>query len=126
MPTPALDGLRVAILVAEGFEQVGMTEPRKALEEAGADTRLVSPAGWQVQGWKHFEKADKSDVDVRLEEADPAQFDALVLPGGVANPDQLRVNPHAVKFVRAQQNRRTSITGRGRAARLTPTVGRQE
>jgi protease I len=91
----------VAILVAEGFEQVELTAPRKALDEAGAQTLIVSPAGKEVQGWKHFEKADKFKVDVALESADADDFDALLLPGGVANPDQLRANPRAVAFVRA-------------------------
>jgi protease I len=95
-----LSGLKVAILVADGFEQVEMTEPRKALQEAGADTRIVSPARRQVQGWNHHDKADKFDVDVALDDADAGEFGALLLPGGVANPDQLRTLPHAVDFVR--------------------------
>ncbi len=96
-----IKGKKVAILVAEGFEQVELTEPRKALDAAGARTQIVSPAGEEVQGWKHFEKADKFKVDVPLESAEADQFDALMLPGGVANPDQLRANPRAVAFVRA-------------------------
>jgi protease I len=92
--------MKVAILVAEGFEQVELTEPKKALDEAGAETRIVSPAKGQVQGWKHFDKADKFKVDVPLEQADASEFDALLLPGGVANPDQLRTLPAAVQFVR--------------------------
>jgi protease I len=96
----ALSGMKVAILVAEGFEQVELTEPKKALDEAGAETRIVSPAKDQVQGWKHFDKADKFKVDVPLEQADAGDFDALLLPGGVANPDQLRTLPAAVQFVR--------------------------
>jgi protease I len=95
-----LNGKTVAILVAEGFEQVEMTEPRKALQEAGAQTRIVSPAAGEVQGWKHFDKADKFPVDVPLEQAQANDFDALLLPGGVANPDQLRMNPAAVRFVK--------------------------
>jgi protease I len=96
-----LKGKKVAILVAEGFEQVELTAPRKALDEAGASTQIVSPAGREVQGWKHFDKADKFKVDVPLESAEADDFDALLLPGGVANPDQLRANPRAVAFVRA-------------------------
>jgi protease I len=96
-----LNGMKVAILVADGFEQVEMAEPRKALDEAGAETLIVSPAKGQVQAWKHFDKADKFSVDVPLEKADAASFDALLLPGGVANPDQLRQLPQAVAFVRA-------------------------
>jgi protease I len=98
--TKNLDGVKVAILVAEGFEQVELTEPKKALEKAGAQTRIGSPVKDQVQGWNHFEKADPFPVDVPLGEADSRDFDALLLPGGVANPDQLRIIPEAVKFVR--------------------------
>jgi len=96
-----LKGKKVAILVAEGFEQVELTGPRQALDEAGAQTQIVSPAEREVQGWKHFDKADKFKVDVPLESAQADAFDALLLPGGVANPDQLRANPQAVAFVRA-------------------------
>ena len=96
-----LDGKRVAILVAEGFEQVEMTGPRKALQEAGAQTKIVSPAKGEVQGWNHFDKADKFPVDVPLDQARAEDFDALMLPGGVANPDQLRMNPKAVQFARS-------------------------
>ena len=96
-----LNGLKVAILAAEGFELAELVEPRKALDEQGAETRVVSPAEGSVQGWKHFDKADKIAVDVPLDAADPEEFDALLLPGGVANPDQLRTLPQAVKFVRA-------------------------
>ena len=95
-----LDGMKVAILAAEGFERDELFEPRKALTEAGAETRIVSPAQGEVQGWKHFDKADKVKVDVPLDRADAQEFDALMLPGGVANPDQLRMNPKAVEFVR--------------------------
>jgi protease I len=77
-----------------------MTEPRKALQEAGADTRIVSPARRQVQGWNHHDKADRFDVDVALDDAVADEFGALLLPGGVANPDQLRTLPQAVEFVR--------------------------
>lgn len=97
---PTLSGMRVAILVADGFEQVEMTEPRKALGDAGADTQIVSPAKGQVQGWNHYDHADRFEVDVPLEEAEAKEFDALLLPGGVANPDQLRTIPGAVQFVR--------------------------
>jgi protease I len=95
-----MQGTKVAILVADGFEQVEMTEPKKALEQSGAQTRIVSPAKGKVQGWNHFDKGDQFPVDVALDQAKAEDFDALLLPGGVANPDQLRVNPKAVKFVR--------------------------
>src|SRR5918999_1363333 len=95
-----LNGKTVAILVAEGFEQSEMVEPRKALEAAGAETMIVSPAQDEVQGWNHFDKAERFNVDVPLEEANADEFDALLLPGGVANPDQLRTQPKAVQFVK--------------------------
>ncbi|CAN5487708.1 type 1 glutamine amidotransferase domain-containing protein [soil metagenome] len=96
---PDLSNKKVAILVADGFEQQEMTEPRKALDEAGATTLIVSPADGEVEGWNHFDKGDKFTVDVPLSEAAAEDFDALLLPGGVANPDQLRMKPEAVKFV---------------------------
>jgi protease I len=95
-----LNAKKVAILVAEGFEQVEMTEPRKALEAAGAQTHIVSPAQGHVQGWNHFDKADRFRVDVPIDAANADDYDALLLPGGVANPDRLRTNPKAVQFVK--------------------------
>jgi protease I len=95
-----LTGFKVAILAAEGFEQSELVEPRHALDEAGAQTRVVSPAKGEVQGWKHFEKGERIRVDVPLDDARADDFDALLLPGGVANPDQLRMIPKAVEFVR--------------------------
>ncbi len=96
-----LDGMKVAILTAEGFEQSELLEPRKALQQAGAEALVVSPAKDQVQGWKHFDKGEFVKVDVPLSEARADDFDALMLPGGVANPDQLRMLPEAIAFVRA-------------------------
>jgi protease I len=96
-----LNGKRIAILATDGVEQVEMTEPRKALDAAGAKTELVSPAKGKLQAWQHHEKGDKFPVDVELADADPNNYDALVLPGGVANPDQLRTIPQAVEFVRS-------------------------
>jgi len=95
-----LKGLRVAILVADGFEQVELTEPRKALKQAGAETQIVSPVKGEVKGWNHFDKGDSFPVDVQLKAADPQNYDALLLPGGVANPDQLRMIPEAVSFIK--------------------------
>jgi protease I len=95
-----LKGLKVAVLIENGFEHVEMTEPRKALDQAGADTKIVSPAGDQVRSWKHTEWGDSFPVDVKLDEARPENFDALLLPGGVINPDKLRMNPVAVAFVK--------------------------
>lgn len=96
-----LNGKKVAILVADGFEQVEMTEPKKEFEQAGAQTHIVSPQSGQVRGWNHYDKGDEFPVDVTLEEADPNNYDALLLPGGTVNPDQLRTKPEAVKFVKA-------------------------
>lgn len=96
-----LEGKKVAILITDGFEQVEMTEPRKALDEAGAGTEIVSPAKGKVRGWKMTDWGDSFQVDVPLDEADAEDYDALVLPGGVANPDKLRMNDTAVQFVRA-------------------------
>jgi len=96
-----LEGRKVAILVAEGFEQRELTEPRKALDEAGATTQIVSPAEGEVEGWNHFDKGDKFPVDVPLAGANGEDFDALLLPGGVANPDQLRMKPEALDFIKS-------------------------
>jgi len=99
--TSSLDGMTVAILVSDGFEQVEMTEPRKALEAAGAKTQVVSPLDGSVRGWNHRDPADTFEVDVPLKTANPDDFDALLLPGGVVNPDALRIDEKAVAFVRA-------------------------
>jgi protease I len=99
--TNRLEGMRVAILAADMFEQVEMTQPRKALQQAGAETVLVSTHGGEVQGANHHDKGDRFPVDMELERANPDDFDALLLPGGVANPDQLRMNKKAVRFVRS-------------------------
>jgi protease I len=98
---PNLEGLKVAILVTDGFEQVEMVEPRKALDAAGAYTRLVSPRPEEVRAWNFTDWGSTFPVDMRLEAADPAEFDALLLPGGVINPDTLRMDPMAVSFVKA-------------------------
>ncbi len=97
----ALQGKNIAILADVGFEQVELTEPRQALEAAGAKTFLVSPASGQVKGWKDKEWGDSFPVDVPLQEANASEYDALLLPGGVMNPDKLRMNPEAVQFVRS-------------------------
>ncbi|MBW4472766.1 MAG: type 1 glutamine amidotransferase [Stenomitos rutilans HA7619-LM2] len=99
--TQALNHKKIAILIADGFEQVEMTEPRKALDEAGAQTFIISPNDDTVQGWNHFDKGDTFPVDVPVNSANPAEYDALLLPGGVANPDQLRVNEKAVQFIQS-------------------------
>jgi protease I len=96
-----LSNKKVAILVADGFEQVEMTKPREALDDAGAKTFIVSPVEGEVEGWNHYDKGDKFPVEFLLDEANADDFDALLLPGGVANPDQLRMNPKAVEFVKS-------------------------
>lgn len=100
MPS-TLNGKKVAILVTDGFEQVELTEPRKALDAAGAQTQIVSPKDGQVRGWKSTEWGDQMKVDVPLKQAVAENFDALLLPGGVINPDKLRMIPEAVQFVKA-------------------------
>jgi protease I len=97
----ALQNKKIAILVANGFEQVEMTKPRQAFDEAGAETHIVSPESDRVQGWHHYDKADFFDVDVELEAADASSYDALLLPGGTVNPDQLRMNSKAMQFVKS-------------------------
>ncbi|ANJ66300.1 protease [Halothiobacillus diazotrophicus] len=99
--TQPLNNKKVAILVADGFEQVELLEPRKALAEAGAETDVVSPSEGSVKGWNHTDWGQGVPVDKALDKADAADYDALVLPGGVMNPDQLRRNPKALAFVKA-------------------------
>ncbi|MDQ2659205.1 MAG: type 1 glutamine amidotransferase [Verrucomicrobiota bacterium] len=95
-----LDGKKVAILVADGFEQVEMTKPREALQDAGAETKIVSPKSGQIQGMNHADKGDKFEVDLTLDEARPNDFDALLIPGGLMNPDELRSTPKALEFAK--------------------------
>ena len=96
-----LSGKTIAFVVApEGVEQVELTEPWRAVEEAGGTPQLVSTDSGKVQGFNHLDKADTFDVDVTIDQADVSQFDGLVLPGGVANPDALRLDAGAVAFVR--------------------------
>ena len=101
MASDTLNGLKVAILVTDGFEQVEMTEPRQALNGAGAETQIVSPKDGQVKAWKFTEWGEQFPVDVHLSSARPEDFDALLLPGGVINPDTLRTIPAAVAFAKA-------------------------
>lgn len=97
-----LNGLKVAILVTDGFEQSEMVKPRLALDEAGAITKIVSPKKGKVRGWTNGNWADEFPIDVHLfSNANPADYDALLLPGGVLNPDHLRMIPQAVAFVKA-------------------------
>jgi protease I len=101
MAKDSLDGFAVAILVTDGFEQIELEKPRDALEAAGAETEVVSPKDLKVKGWNHTEWGAEVAVDQPLDEADPKDYDALLLPGGVMNPDSLRILPEAVKFVKA-------------------------
>ena len=96
-----LNGVRVAILVTDGFEQVELEKPRKALDEEGADTKIVSTSGSKVKAWAMTDWGDKFTSDLALGDARADDFDALLLPGGVINPDALRIIPEAVAFVRA-------------------------
>jgi protease I len=95
-----LTGKKIAILVDEGFEQVELIKPRKALDRVGATTQVISPQENEVRGWNIKRWGKSVAVDVPLESANPADFDALLLPGGVMNPDKLRLNPKAVHFVK--------------------------
>jgi protease I len=97
-----LQGKRVAMLMTDGVEQIEYTSPRAYLEERGATVVLLSPknAGEEVQGFNHMQPADKFKVEMNVRDANPADFDALVLPGGVANPDNLRMSKEAIDFIR--------------------------
>jgi protease I len=97
-----LDGRRIAFLIAnEGVEQVELTRPWEAVQQAGGTPELLAPKPGEAQAFNHLDKGDTFPVSKPVGEADPANYDALVLPGGVANPDQLRMVPEAVRFIRA-------------------------
>jgi protease I len=98
---PKLNGKKVAILVAEGFEQTELAGPKEALEKAGATTEIVSPEGGEVRAWDITDWGDHFQVDVPLKKARPEDYDALLLPGGLMNPDRLRRDKKAVEFVRS-------------------------
>ena len=95
-----LENVRVAALVTDGFEQIEFTSPRDALQSMGAIVELLAPHEGQVQGFKHHDKADVFNVDATIEKADPADYDAVLLPGGVINGDALRLNKAAQEFVK--------------------------
>ena len=101
MAGKTLSGFRVALLATDGFEQSELIEPRRALDEAGADTEVISLKGGKVYGWSKQEWGAEVEVDKTLDDADPKDYDALVLPGGVINADALRMQPKAVAFVKA-------------------------
>ncbi len=100
MPNQTLSGIKVAVLTTDGVEQVELLEPKKALEEAGARVTVISPKGGKVQGFTHHDKADIIPVDMELNSANPDEFDAVLLPGGVINADALRIEKKAQEFVR--------------------------
>jgi protease I len=100
MAEQKLKGKKVAIIAADMVEQVELVEPRKALDDAGAQTTLISLKPGEIQGFNHFDPADKLKVDKAIEETDASDFDALMIPGGVGNPDQLRGDENIVSFVR--------------------------
>ena len=101
MANKNLQGKKIAILATDGFEQSELLEPRKALDQAGATTKVVSPAEGTIKGWNHKEWGQDVSVDIALDSASASDFDALLLPGGVMNPDHLRMNPKAVAFVKS-------------------------
>jgi protease I len=95
-----LDGKKIAILVTNGFEEIEMIEPRKALEEAGAKTEIVSPEDSKVKSWNKDNWSDEYNVDISINSANAGDYDGLLLPGGVMSPDKLRMNDKAVSFVK--------------------------
>jgi protease I len=97
----ALAGKTIAILATNGFAQAELTEPRKALDKAGAKTVVIAPKEGTIRGWKMKDWGEEVSVDVTLDDANPDDYAALLLPGGVLNPDQLRMDPRAVEFVRS-------------------------
>ena len=99
--TKELQGQRIAFLATDGVEQVELTEPWKAVEDAGAEPELLSINEGEIQGFEHLDKADRFPVGQLVSAADVADYDALVLPGGVANPDSLRMDEDAVHFVKS-------------------------
>jgi protease I len=98
---PDLNGRRIAILATDMVEQIELVEPREALEKAGAASELISLEEGEIQGFDHYDKADSFPVDKTVEEADAQDYDGLLLPGGVGNPDTLRTDENAVELVRS-------------------------
>lgn len=101
MAEERLQGRKVAVLATDGFEQVELEKPVEALRQAGAEVEIVAPHGGEIQGFQHHDKGRKVAVDRELSQANAADYDAIVLPGGVINPDQLRLEPKAIDFVRS-------------------------
>lgn len=96
-----LSGRKVAVLATDGFEQVELTKPVEALRAEGAEVEIVAPKGGEIQGFNHHDKGDTVAVDKDLAQADAGSYDAIVLPGGVINPDALRLEPKAIDFIRS-------------------------
>ncbi len=96
-----LQGKKIAIVATDGFEQAELVEPKQALEQAGAQTHIISLKPGQIQGWNHFDKADYFNVDVTIDQVNSQDYDGLLLPGGVANPDQLRTHELVIRFIRS-------------------------
>jgi len=96
----SLQGKRIAILATDGFEQAELLEPQKALQQAGAETQVIAPKGPKIKGWDHDHWGQEVPVDVTLDSANAADYDALLLPGGVMNPDKLRTEEKALRFIR--------------------------
>lgn len=105
----SLEGKKIAILLCDGFEEIEMTNPRKALTKAGADTFLIAPKSKKVKGWRHDHWGKTFKVDVKLENAKPNKYDGVLLPGGVMNPDKLRSNKKAVKFIKYFMNSKKPV-----------------
>lgn len=101
MAEQKLQGRKVAVLATDGFEQVELQRPVEALRQAGADVEVVAPHGGQIQGFNHHDKGQMTPVDRELSQVEPDDYDALMLPGGVINPDRLRLEPEAIDFVRS-------------------------
>jgi protease I len=110
-----IKGMHVAILATDGFEQAELTEPKKALEEAGAITTILAPQGGDIQGMRHHDKSEKIAVEQTLDEADPSRFDAVLLPGGALNADALRVIKKAQEFIQEmdQQHKPVAVICHG-------------
>lgn len=101
MANGRLEGRKVAVLATDGFEQVELTKPVEALKAEGAEVEVVSPKAGQIQGFNHHDKGQTVAVDRELAQADAGSYDAIVLPGGVINPDALRLEPNAIDFIRS-------------------------
>ena len=125
MASDSLKGLRVAILATDGFEQDELLKPRQALDRAGADTQVLAPKDGRIRGWRFTDWGDEVAVDAPLEDVRPDSFDALLLPGGVINPDKLRMMPKAVAFVLHffDTGKPVAAICHGRSSRLAPPGG---